>query len=1099
MKNSTNKQGITSPLLKRSIRISGLTLAALFCLSLYDGQTAFAKTPHLTKKVQEASTIKGKVTDNQNTPLSNVTIQDIKTQSATNSDANGEFTLRVDQLPTSIEVRIVGYQTQIIEIKDTQPLQITLEEDISDLEEVVVVGYGKQKKVNLTGSVTQVGEEVFEDRPIANATQALQGAVPNLNINFTNGRPGGEGKVNIRGFASINSSDAAPLILIDGVPGNINNINPRDIESISILKDASASAIYGARGAFGVMLVTTKKGKAGMMNIQYSNNLGWGGLTVNTNFMTSGYDAAMLNDEAFIRATGNSYTGYTEDDYAELLKRKEDPTLPEVVIQNRNGKDQYVYYANTDWWNTFYRKNQTSMEHALTFSGGSDKIDYYVSGRMYDKGGIMKIQQDEFKAYNIRSRISGNIKPWLKVSNNSQLNYQKYSYPGWNSSADANNNFISTTVHALPSYVPRNPDGSATYRTEINNYNIGDGIMADLLHGKSKGSETDYEFLNLFEATLTPLENLEVTGNYTFSYNPVQLMNRRTMAPWSIYPGTIEYLGNDRLTETIGTTTKHSINLFANYDKQLGDHFLGGTLGFNQELTAFKRIGGTHNNLLSEDLNDFEIGTGLMQLIGGANTWALRGYFGRLNYNYKGKYLLEVNGRYDGTSKFPNGQRYDFFPSFSAGWRLSEEPFMESVKSVLNETKFRLSYGALGNAQEADIYGYIQLLNAGLSNYITDGNKTQYLKAPTPISTDLTWERTNTLNFGTDIEAFQNRFSLSFDYYIRKTLDMLIPGKTLPAVFGAASPKTNAGDLTNRGWEIAVAWRDQVEVNGKPLGYRFSLGLADSKAEITRFDNSEMLLSNYYVGQELGAIWGYKTDGFFLSDDEAAGWEINQNDVNKVRLSAPGDWSRLQAGDLKFVDVNGDGKVDQGDNTLFNPGDQVIIGNNRPRYQFGVNLGANWQGFDLALFFQGIGRQHWWPGANADKFWGPYSRPYYSFVPENFTDDIWSPENPDAYFPKLRGYIALNDRGALNVKTDRYLQNLAYIRLKNLTVGYTLPSNFIEKAKIKNARIYFSGENLWTATKLRSKYIDPEQAAQEANGRAYPYAQTFSFGLDITF
>ncbi len=1052
--------------------------------------------------IQGQNLLRGKITNTTGEPIVGVSVRNVSTSASSQTNENGEFEISGSK-GNQLRFSMVGYTPQTINIQEDYT-RIVLEANNESLDEVVVVGYGKQKKVNLTGAVAQIDSKILEDRSVSNATQALQGAVPNLNINFSNGRPGGEGSINIRGFASINSANAAPLVLIDGVPGNINNINPRDIESISVLKDASAAAVYGARGAFGVMLVTTKRGQAGKMNISYNNNFATSNLSVSTDFMTNGYDAAILNDEAFVRATGNRYTGYTDEDYAELLKRKEDPSLPSVVIQNRNGKDQYVYYANTDWWNTFYRKNMNSMEHALTFSGGSDKIDYYLSGRIYEKGGLMKVTQDKFDSFNLRSRINGQVTSWLRVSNNSQLNYQNYTYPGWNSSVDANNNFISTTVHALPSYVPVNPDGTATYRTELNNYNIGDGIMADLLYGKSKGGEKDYEFVNLFEAVLQPLPELTVTGNYTFTYNPISRFNRRTQAPWSVFPGVINYLGNDQLVESIALTRKHSMNLFANYTKNFADHNFGATLGFNQELNVYKNMGGTQTNLLSEDLNDFNLGTGIPILNGGANTWALMGFFGRINYDYKGRYLLEVNGRYDGTSKFPTGQRYGFFPSFSAGWRISEENFMQSLKPVLNEAKFRVSYGALGNAQEAGVYGYIPLLNAGTNTYIINGARSQYLSIPTPISADLTWERTNTLNFGTDLEFFQNKLAVSFDYFIRETLDMLIPGKTLPAVYGASSPRTNAGDLRNTGWELSTTWRDQFLINEKPFGYNFGIGLSDSKAKITRFDNEKKLLNNYYVGQTLGEIWGYKTDGLFQSNEEANAWTINQDYVDNQRLSAPGNWSKLQAGDLKFVDISGpngtpDGIVNNGKNSVFEPGDQVIIGNSRARYTFGVNMGANYQGFDISLFFQGIGKQNWWPGNNADKFWGPYSRPYYSFIPKDFNDDVWTPENPNAYFPLLRGYIALNDRGSLNVRTDRYLQDLAYIRLKNLTLGYALPISIAQKMKLSRARLFLSGENLWTATKLRSKYIDPEQAAQETNGRAYPYSKTFSFGLDLTF
>lgn len=1093
---------------RKNSRSAYRVYAALLLLSAGPAMASVPKIPLHTvnrstlKEVpfSQSITISGRVVNAQGETLPGVSVN-LKGNPGVgvSSNNNGEYQLNVPNKESVLIFSMIGFVSQEIKVGDNERLDVVLLDDKNELESVVVVGYGTQRKVNLTGAVSQIGSEVLEDRPVSNITQAIQGAMPNVNVNFGNGRPGTEGSVNVRGYASINSARAAPLILIDGVPGNLNNINPRDVESISVLKDAAAAAIYGARGAFGVMLVTTKKAKGGKTSINYSNSFGWAGSTVSTDFMTDGYDAALLNDEAFIRATGNSYTGYSEEDYAELLKRKTDKSLPDVVIQNRNGKDQYVYYGSTDWWDVLYRDTQTSMEHALSFTGGTDKFDFYISGRMYDKNGIMRINQDKFKSYNFRSKVSGEVAPWLRISNNTQFNYNNYTFPGWNGNANSNSNFISSTVHALPSYLPQNPDGTATYRTELNNYTIGDGIFADLLHGKSKGEDGELEFINSFQTVFTLAEGLHITGDYTYTNNPLRLFTRRTQAPWSIYPGEISYLGSDRLTEVETTYNEHVVNLFADYTKSFGEHNLKVTAGYNQEHVSYKRITGIRNDLLSEDLNDLSLGSGDMEVSGGANTWALMGFFGRVNYDYKSKYLLEINGRYDGTSKFPDGQRFGTFPSVSAGWRISEEAFFSPVKSVINELKIRGSYGSLGNAQEASVYGYIPLLNRGSTTYIMDGRRTEFLSVPTPISPQLTWERATTANVGVDIGFFDNRLSTSFDYYVRETLDMLVPGKTLPAVFGAASPRQNAGDLKNVGWELAVAWNDQKTLGGKPFGYNFSLGLSDSKAEITRFDNREKQLNNFYVGQQLGEIWGYRIDGIFQSDEEAANWKINQDYVDQQRLRAPGNWSNLQAGDIRFVDVNGDGKVDPGLNTLADPGDQVVIGNSLPRYTFGVNLGANWNGFDLSAFFQGIGRQHWYPGNNADKFWGPYSRPYFSFVPRDFNDDVWTPENPDAYFPLLRGYNALNDRGALNVKNDRYLQNLAYVRLKNLTVGYSLPMILLEKASISRARIFVSGENLVTLTKLRSDYIDPEQAAGETNGRAYPFSKTFSLGIDITF
>jgi TonB-linked SusC/RagA family outer membrane protein len=1064
------------------------------------------------------SVIHGIVKDNTGEPLPGVSVIATNVQAKLSrtvaTDATGKYTL--SNLPEGsyrLTFSYIGFAKRevaniALRAGEQQDHSVSMEPSGSDLDEVVVVGYGTQKKVNLTGAVSQIDSKALNDRPIANVTQGLQGVIPNLNINFNNGRPGAEGVVNIRGYASINSKNASPLILIDGVPGDLNSINPRDVETVSVLKDASAAAIYGARGAFGVMLVTTKRARAGKINVNYGNNFGWSDLTVRTDFITDGYDAAVLNDEAFRRATGNSYTGYTDDDYAELLKRKTDKSLPSVVIDNRKGREQYVYYGNTDWWKEMFRDTQTSMEHSLSFTGGNEKVDFLVSGRMYEKNGIMRLQQDKFRKYNLRAKISAEVTKWLTITNNTQFNYANYTYPGWQNNVDPdkdNSNFVAITVHALPSYVPINPDGTATYRTELNNYTVGDGVFADLLHGKSKNGEKEYELVNNFSTVFTLSDKLHITGNYAYTFNPTYWFSRRTQAPWSVYPGVIDYLGNDQLTEIDYRTDYHVLNAFADYQETLGEHHFKLTAGYNQELESYKRLYAQRKDLISDDLNDLNLGTGDMDVSGNANTWALQGFFGRLNYDYKGKYLLELNGRYDGTSRFPDGQRFGFFPSISGGWRVSEESFFEPIHAAINEFKFRASYGSLGNQQEAAVYGYIPLLSRGNLSVISNGKRTQYLSSPVPISPFLTWERAETTNFGIDISAFKSRLSTTFDWYVRNTLDMLIPGKTLPAVYGAATPKQNAGDLRNTGWELSVSWQDRKQLGGKPFGYNIGLALSDTKAEITRFDNPSNLLNNYYVGQELGEIWGYRVAGLFQSNQEAADYQkiVNQDYVNRQRLGAPGDWKNLQAGDVKFIDVNGDGVVNSGKNTLDEPGDQERIGNMLPRYRFGINLGANWAGFDLSVFFQGIGKQDWYPGNNADKFWGPYSRPYYSFIPKDFTNDIWTPENPNAYFPLLRGYDALNDRGALNVKNDRYLQDLAYIRLKNLTIGYSLPAQWIAKAKLTRARVFVSGENLWTATKLRSDYIDPEQASGELtgdiNGRTYPFTRTFSLGLDVTF
>ncbi len=969
----------------------------------------------------------------------------------------------------------------------------------NSLNEVVVVGYGTQKKVNLTGAVSQVTAQVFEDRPVANVTQALQGAVPNLNINFGDGRPGASGNINIRGFASITNSGGSPLVLIDGVPGSLDLINPRDVETISVLKDAASAAIYGARAAFGVILVTTKKAKSGKMRIAYGTNYSFATPTVSTNFITDGYTSAKLNDDAFLRAVGKTYTGYNEQDYEELKKRQTDKSLPNYIIDNRNGKDMYVYYGNTDWWSTMFRDWEPAFEHNLSISGGNDKTDYLISGRFYKKKGIMQINQDEYNSYNFRAKINSNVNKWLTVSSNTQFNSTDYNYPGWG----VNSNFVSVTVHALPSYLPVNPDGTATYRTELNNYTIGDGIYADLLHGKSKGIERRYDLTQSFGATIKINKDLSLVGSYAFNMYTTSNQSRRTVAPWSIFPGVISTVGYDQLNESTSLELYHIVNAYATYNKKLGNHSFKIMGGYNQELKRRKSLSGLRKEILSEDLNDVNLGSGDQEINGGQSEWALMGFFSRINYDYDGKYLLELNGRYDGTSRFPKGDRFGFFPSVSAGWRISQENFFDPIAHVLNDLKFRVSYGVLGNQQVAD-YGYISTMNRGTLGYIMNGLRAEYLSAPNPISPSLTWEQASTIDYGVDMAFLKNRLVASFDYYERSTKNMLTKGKTLPRVFGATEPRENAADLKTKGFELSIGWRDQFKLMNKSFSYDLNFVLGDYQSYITRFDNPNNLLSDYYVGQRLGDMWGYVIDGRFATDEEAAAYQgklaaLSSTAVYRQISGAPGEWGKLRAGDNRFADLNGDGTISQGANTLANPGDQRIIGNSLPRYSFGMTGGFNWNGFDMSFVLQGIGKQNWYPGANADKFWGPYSRPYYSFIPTDFNEKVWSPENTDAYFPVLRGYTALNGGGDLNARNNKYLQDLAYLRIKNLTVGYLLPASLMNKFKFERCRFYVSGENIFAATKLKTDYIDPEQAAAETNGRVYPFSKTFSVGLDISF
>lgn len=1084
-------------------------LACLLCLAgiLQDIPVARSAEIREVYSVDQQGTysLSGTIVDGKGESVIGANVVEKGTTNGTVTDVDGHFTLTVS--PNSVLViSFIGYVPKEVLLKGDRKLTVTIQEDTHNLEEVVVVGYGTQKKVNLTGAVSQISSKELENRPVSNVSQMLQGVMPNVNVTFSSARPGAGGKINVRGVASVNGGE--PLILIDGVPGDLNRLNPRDIESVSVLKDAAASAVYGARGAFGVVLVTTKSAKSGKMSISYGGYIATSSPTVNTDFITSGYESVMLNDEAFRRTTGNTYTRYSEEDYAELEKRRydtiENPERPWVVIKNVNGKDIYNYYGNYNWWKALYNQSQFSQSHNINISGGDDKLNFLISGNYTGQDGIMKINTDQFKSYTFHSKINAQLFPFLRVYNNTQYYDNQYTYTG--QEGGDNRNFVNTTVHALPCYSPVNPDGTFSYNTTKNNYSIADGMAAMLMDGKTRGAKGVHELRSTFGAVLDLGKYVKLNADYTYQFYIADDWWRSTVVEYSVEPGILADVPNyntDRFKKTMWFDPMNVLNAYANYNQSFGKHTLGATGGINYESKGHTRLYASRKNLISESLNDLNLGTGDMEVGGGQYKYTLFGAFLRANYDYNDRYLLEVNGRYDGTSRFKKGMRFGFFPSASVGWRLSEESFFEKARPVVSSLKVRASYGTLGNQginpSSPNYYPYISTMGMGLSSWLIEGQKTQNVSAPNPVIDNLTWEQATTVNGGLDVSFLDNRLNMSADVYVRNTTDMLVPGETLPGVFGATSPQQNAGDLRTNGYEFVLSWKDQFDLKGKPFTYGVTFVLGDAVSKITKFSNPNNLLSNHYVGKKWGEIWGYKIDGYFKSDEEAANWKIDQTLVNSQIQKSPGEWGKLRAGDLKFVDVNKDGKISSGKGTLDDPGDKVIIGNSEPRYNYSFNLTAGWNGFDLSALFQGIGRRDWYPNANADKFWGPFSRPYYSFIPKDFESKLWSEENPNSYFPVLRGYTALNGGASLNTPNDKYIQNIGYLRLKNLVVGYTVPKQLTSKIRIQNARVYLSGENLITWTPFETDYIDPEQPIADSNGRSYPLSRTFSVGLDITF
>lgn len=1055
-------------------------------------------------------TITGTVQDAKGNPLVGAVVMQPGSSNGAVTDADGAFSIEVSGGGTvTLEVSILGYVTKSFSLPEKQDvLKAFLSEDALLMDEAVVVGYGTQKKVNLTGAISTVEASELANRATSTLGHMLQGSVPGLNVTMSSGRPGNSPSVNIRGMNSINGG--SPLILIDGVEGSLDRVNPNDVESISVIKDASSSAVYGARASFGVILVTTKTGNNtdGKAKLSYSGKFGFTAPTTSTDYETRGYYSVYVNDLFMYNFNGSKYSHYTDADMEQLWARRndkvEDPSRPWVIIDQRNGRDEYVYYANTDWYHYLFQDIKPTQTHNISFSGGNDRVKYYVSGSYYDEEGQFRENTDKFTRIDFRSKISFDVTDWLNVSNNTSYFKSWYSYPG---SSGVDTAFSLMTVHALASYPTRNPDGSSLYITSgSSSGNVMDGLLTALDKGLHKNNDDRDQISTTTEVTVTPFKGLEIKGNFTYTFYDYRAYNRFVNTTYSTYPGVIEELTTgsrftDKLQEISNTHTFMQTNVYATYSKTFAEkHNLKVMAGFNWETKRLKDIRSEGYYLLSETLNDLNLvgvdaeGNKRMEVSGGQNEYAIAGVFARVNYDYMGKYLFEASGRYDGTSRFARASRWGFFPSASVGWKISEENFFSPVKDWFNYLKLRYSFGRLGN-QQVGYYDYIREVNISDQTYLFGGSSLPIVaNISAPVAGDLTWEVAQHQNVGVDMAFFNNRLAFTAEAYIRDTKDMLTDGIALPSVYGASSPKMNTADLRTSGYELSLSWKDMFMLAGRPFQYNVGFNFSDYTTVITKYDNPEYSFAmDYYEGMKVGEIWGYRTGGLFASDAEAAAYDVDQSSVNGGQKDGP------LGGDLKFLDLDGDKIISIGSNSVDNPGDREIIGNSEPRFNYGINLGFSWCNFDVSIFIQGIGRMDWYPPSNCMAFWGPYARPYASLIPKDFHTMYWTEDNPDAYYPRPRGYIALGDNRALTVANDRYLQNIGYCRLKNVTIGYSLPQKWMKKIKADGIRIYFTGENLAYLSGLKSDYIDPELAMTGGELRVYPWQKTFIFGIDINF
>ena len=780
------------------------------------------------------------------------------------------------------------------------------------------------------------------------------------------------------------------------------------------------------------------------------------------------------------------------------------------------GEDgKYYYYGNTDWYGYFYNRTRPQMEHNVSITGGGEKVNYYISGRYYQQYGMFNIDKDLYKDYSFRAKMDAQLNKWIKWSTNIGLDNNNYNYNGTSNYAIT---IARLESNISPSFVPFNPDGTIVQYTNQLYANsplgAGDGGYLTSRRGHNSKSRTLLSVVNQIDITL--LQGLTLTANYSYQQRKQLYRYRNNSFEYSRSQGVTQTFTSGSIfnnyEEDESFPVTHMLNYYATFEHSWAKkHNLKIVAGSQYETYRNVNKNTSMTNLSNDNLYSFSAVTpeSVLTVSQDISAYKTLGFFGRINYDYMGKYLLEVSCRADGSSRFAEGDRWGVFPSVSAGWRISEENFFKPVSDWCSSLKLRASVGSLGN-QQVDYYAYLETITSDNQfSYTFDGEgKAYYAKISNPISSGLTWETVTTYNVGLDMSFLRNRLSMSADYYVRKTTDMLTTSLTLPDVYGASTPKANCADLRTNGWELSVSWNDSFKVANKPFRYGIQATLGDYQRTITKYNNPDKLISDHYVGKKMGEIWGYHVDGLFKTDKEAAEYQAKINDkvVNGRVYSSKVD-GYLRAGDVRFADLNGDNVIGAGAGTVDDPGDKQIIGNTTPRYSYSFRLDASWNGFDVSAFFQGIGKRDWYPSYSttsqgANSFWGPYSFPSTSFVEKSFPEDCWTEDNRNAFFPRIRGYQSYSG-GSLGTVNDRYIQNIAYLRFKNLSIGYTLP---ISKRIFEKVRVYVSGENLyyWSPLKKHNKTIDPELAISSSTyssntGSGYAYPRVYTVGVDITF
>lgn len=1059
--------------MKKKLRIFSLLVTLCFA-SVYavDGETKDLNSVAETR--QSPVKIAGRVLDAATgEPLPGVSVIEKGTSNGMSTDMDGNFTMTVGDPNATLEVRYIGYITLTYNLEGREEIVIRMSEDVQSLEEVVVVGYGIQKKVNLTGAVTTVSGSDIVSKAATNVLSALQGQMPGVAVLRSSGQPGSEtSELRIRGFSSANS--ASPLILVDGVEGNLTMLNAQDIESISVLKDAAAASIYGSRAAGGVVLVTTKKGTSQKMRVTYNGSFG-------------------------INTPGNMpkrMSPWEEQDYINSA-RNADRGAPEQNPEQTSwiGNPNYNYYpngtrwtfhSNTNWLNEGTNDYTTQHNHAVSVSGGHGGTRYYVSMGFFQKDGMLKYGPDDYNRYNLRANVSTELNKYLELS--FQTAYE----------ADVNNtNPVGPTSILSHLYNDRGrqaiylPEEDTNYDNNPFSADLQQNAIDAMKNGGKVVSQNQYftgsvnlQIKELLKGLLIDLTASRKSGFYSYEgdYRFRQSMGRNGAAR-SGY----EINNPNRVVKTKNNSYQDKLEAIINYDAKIDNHSLHVMGGASYEQYLKDEMSATARNLLSNDFFSFNYydtteptNTVLSDAI---QPWKMASLFGRVNYDFAGRYLLEANVRYDGSSRLAPDNRWGVFPSASLGWRVSEEAFFEPAKQYMDNFKVRFSWGQLGNSTVLNsmYYPYFGLISNKTENSTTTilnimGNPVYYQKAM--VSKDVTWETLTVTDVGVDMSFFKNKLNITADYYWKTNDDMLAQLRVGNVAGVVELPYQNVGKMKIWGWDISVDWHDQIG----EVTYHAGINIDDSQNKLISYAGNNVISAGtvkLLEGYPLNTIWGYKTDGFWNSREEYL----------EYKAANPGYQSfndaKVSGGDTRYV---AQGKADHtiglGGGTPDDPGDLVCLGNINGRYLYGIRLGAEWKGFDFSCFFQGVGKRSFLINQTT---LAPMGVSYQ--MPWSINSDYWTEDNKNAYFARPYEGQTFNYNPA-----DRWVQNGAYVRLKDIQLGYTVP---VSAKVLQQLRVYVAGTDVWEHTNVL-KIFDPE-VGNEKDSSYYPFFRTWTMGLNLTF